>query len=429
MQIAEMTDAVRKGLFDGSFSTLYKNTPASLDYQRNRYIQAIGAFEKHFGARDARLFSAPGRTEVGGNHTDHNAGHVLAASVDMDVLAVAARAEDARVRVWSDGYGLIEVSAANPTVDPALYGTSAAILLGMLKGLRDAGYMVGGFDAFVTSNVLKGSGLSSSAAFEVCIGTILNYLYNGGRVDAVEIAKIAQFAECAFFGKPCGLMDQTASAVGGFITIDFEDFNNPVIEKVTFDFAASCHALCVVDTGGNHVDLTADYAAIANEMKAVAAALGADVLRRTSCEAVVRNIPELRKKVNDRAILRALHFFGDDARVLQEVASLKAGDFARFKELVVESGRSSFMVLQNAYSTQGWQEQGISLALALSENILKGRGAWRVHGGGFAGTIQAFVPDDLLADYREEMTAVFSPSAFHELMVRPVGAVEVLAHE
>jgi galactokinase len=425
MRTTETAEAARGGKFDAALSTLYRNNPASLKYQRERYAKAAGEFKRHFGEADVRLFSASGRTEVGGNHTDHNAGRVLAAAVDLDALAVAAKTEGPRIRIYSEGYGMTEVSVNELEPDPAKRYTTAALIAGVSKGLIRAGYRVGGFDAYVTSDVLKGSGLSSSAAFEVCVATILSSLYNGGRVDAVTAAKVSQYAESEFFGKPCGLMDQTTSAVGGFVTIDFESFAEPAIEKVPFDFAQSGHTLCVVDTLGDHADLNDDYAAIAGEMKAVARALGADLLRRATKRAVLENVAKLRKQAGDRAVLRALHFFNDDERVVREVEALKAGDFERFKSLVVESGRSSYMYCQNAYAASRWREQGIPLALAVSEEILRGRGAWRVHGGGFAGTIQAFVPDALLPEYRKALTGIFGEKSFYELTVRPAGAVEV----
>ncbi len=429
MDTHQTRGVISRGGFDETFRRIYKDDPASLCVQRARYEAALQGFEDHFGDRDVRLFSTPGRTEVGGNHTDHNAGHVLAASVDLDVLAVAAPNGSVLVRIWSEGYGPIECSTLDLTIDESRFFTSGAIVTGVLRGLLDRGFAVGGFDAYMTSNVLPGSGLSSSAAFEVCVATILNHLYDDGRVDDVTLAKVSQFAENDFFGKPCGLMDQTTCAVGGFVTIDFEDFENPGIEKVPFEFGASGYSLCVVDTGGDHADLNDDYAALEHEMKSVARALGADVLRRTSKKAVLENLASLRGQVNDRAILRAIHFFDDDEKVLQQVDALQTGDFGRFMDLIVASGLSSFMYCQNIYANAHWQVQGLSIALAVSENVLRGRGAWRVHGGGFAGTIQSFVPDDLLPAYRAAMVAVFGEKSFYELMVRPCGTMEIVPTE
>lgn len=425
MNTLQTIDAILQGRYGGTLRTIYKDNPAVQNFQQARYIDAVKGFAAHFGDADLRLFSTPGRTEVGGNHTDHNAGHVLAASVDLDVLAVAAKTDSGRIRLWSEGYGLIEAPAAVSPVDKAKYYTSESILSGVVAGLAGKGYAIGGFDAYVTSSVLKGSGLSSSAAFEVCIVTILNHLYNDGAVDDVTNAKIAQYAENEYFGKPCGLMDQTTCAVGGFVTIDFWDFDNPGIIRVPFDFARSGFTLCVVDTGGDHAGLNEDYTALEHEMKQVASALGADVLRRTSKQAVLDNIAALRGQVNDRAILRAIHFFDDDQKVLGMVDALNSNDFDRFQQLIIASGLSSFMYCQNVYANAHWQQQGISIALVISENLLRGRGSWRVHGGGFAGTIQAFVPDDLLEEYRAAMSKVFGEKAFYELMVRPCGTIEV----
>jgi galactokinase len=429
MRPKETIDAIKQGRFDKLLRTIYKDDPTSQDYQKERYVETIQRFEHHFGDRDIRLFSTPGRTEVGGNHTDHNAGHVLAASVDLDVLAVAAISDNRRARVCSEGYGMVSVLAESSRPDKEKRFTSESILNGIIQGLLNSGHQVGGFDAYMTSNVLRGSGLSSSAAFEVCVATILNQLYNGGRADDMTIAKIAQFAENEYFCKPCGLMDQMTCAVGGFVTIDFLDFTNQSIHKVPFNFAESGYTLCVVNTGGSHANLNEDYTALELEMKAVANTLGVDVLRCSSKEAVLSNIISLRSRVNDRAILRAFHFFDDDQRVLDEVDALMASNFPLFLDLIVASGRSSFMYCQNVYTNSHWQEQGLSVALIISESILHGRGAWRVHGGGFAGTIQAFVPNDLLGEYRAVMVGTFGEKAFYELMIRPCGTIEVTPGE
>ena len=317
--------------------------------------------------------------------------------------------------------------AAIDAPDEALYFTSASIIAGMQKAFLNAGYKVGGFRAYTTSNVLKGSGVSSSAAFEVMIGNILNHLYNDGRVPNVEIAKMAQFAENRYFGKPCGLMDQTACAVGGFITIDFADPTAPVIEKMDFDLTAAGYSLCIVNTGGNHADLNEDYASVPAEMKAVAKELGVSVLRETTEDAVLANVRTLREKVGDRAIMRALHFFNENRRVAAQVEALRAGDIEAFKAGVTASGNSSFKYLQNVYTNKNIAEQGLSLALCLTEDFLAGTGAVsRVHGGGFAGTIQAFVPVHDTAAYAARMNAVFGEGACHILSVRPSGACRIL---
>ena len=300
---------------------------------------------------------------------------------------------------------------------------SVSLIRGTAAHFNELGYAVGGFDAYTTSNVLKGSGLSSSAAFEVLVGVILNHLYNEGRVDAVEIAQIAQYAENVYFGKPCGLMDQMASSVGNIITIDFADPTEPIIEKVDFDFSSVAHALCIVDVGGNHADLTHEYAAIPSEMRAVAASLGVSYLRETTLDAVFANIHELREKHGDRAVLRAIHFLRENERVVKQVEALRAGDFEAFKALIIESGNSSFEYLQNVYPNCNVDEQGMSLALAVAQGVLQGNGAWRVHGGGFGGTTQNFVPLDKLAAFKDAIEHVFGDGTCHVLNIRPCGGV------
>ncbi len=422
----ELLKALDGGAFDTLFARLYG--PGSLPYQRKRYGGAVKAFVDCFGDRaDLRLFSAPGRTEIGGNHTDHNHGRVLAASVNLDVIAVAAPCSGGRVRVQSKGYPMDVVELEELSVKPEERNRSAALVRGMAARFREKGFAVGGFDAYTTSDVLKGSGLSSSAAFEVLLGTILSHLYNGGTVSPVEVAKAAQFAENAYFGKPSGLMDQMASSVGGIITIDFADTEQPVIRQAAFDFAASGHKLCIVDTGGNHADLTHEYAAVPAEMKAVANSLGVDFLRQTSLDALIPRIPELRRLHGDRAVLRAFHFLQDNDRVVRQVAALEAGHFEEFKRLVIESGHSSFEYLQNVYTSSDVAFQGLSLALCLAQLLLDGRGAWRVHGGGFGGTTQNFVPDDLLDSFRETMEGVFGKGSCHCLTIRPCGGICVEA--
>ncbi|MFR3418697.1 MAG: galactokinase [Eubacterium sp.] len=296
----------------------------------------------------------------------------------------------------------------------------------MQQDLRKKGYEIGGFDACTTSDVMGGSGLSSSAAFEVLIATVINHLYNDGKIDAVTVAKAAQFSENVYFGKPSGLLDQTASSVGTFVTIDFKDTANPVIKKVDFDFAKSGYSLCIVDTHGNHSDLTDDYAAVRGEMEAVAKAMGKNVLREVEYEEFFQSLDVLKEKVNDRALLRAFHFFGENERVDKAVSSLENNDFDSFKQAITESGYSSFLYNQNVYSPKNPTEQKLSLALCISEKLLKGKGAWRVHGGGFAGTIQAFVPNDMLDTYKETINRVFGDGSCHVLIIRPVGGARVI---
>ncbi len=391
-----------------------------------RYLRLIESFETLFGeGREIRLFSAPGRTEIGGNHTDHQKGHVLAASVNLDTIAAVSLNGTNTIRIKSEGYDLITVTVEETSVDETYFNTTLSLIKGVVASFKSLGYKIEGFDAYVSSNVLKGSGLSSSAAFEVLVGTILNGLFAQNRESAVKIAQIGQYAENVYFGKPSGLMDQTASSVGGFVAIDFKDTENPIVEKIDFDFAKCGYCLCIVDGVGDHADLTPDYAAITAEMKAVASCFGKTVLREVDEDNFYRNIPTVRKSCGDRAVLRAIHFFDDDKRVLEEVQALKSNCFDDFKRLVIESGLSSYMYLQNVYPSSKPQEQCLSVALVLSEKILEGKGAWRVHGGGFAGTIQAFVPTELLPEYKREMEKVFGENTCHVLSIRPVGGIEL----
>lgn len=421
----ELKAMLTGGALDERLRRVYV-TDAEIKAQYARYTAVIDAFSELFsGARDIRLFSAPGRTEVGGNHTDHNHGRVLAAGINLDAIAAAAKNEDNVVRVKSEGYPMDVVDLSDLSVQPSELGHSPALVRGVCQGFLNYGYKIGGFDAATASRVLSGSGLSSSAAYEVLVGTMLNYLYNDGKVDAVTIAKIAQYAENEYFGKPCGLMDQTACSVGSFVTIDFFDPQNPEIEEVKFDFAACSHALCIVDTKGSHSDLTDEYAYIREEMESVAQYFGKKVLREVPESEFYGEIAAVRKRVGDRAVLRAMHFYADNARVLKEVAALRAGDFETFKQYILESGNSSYMYNQNVFSVKKPQEQPVSLALAISQRVLAGRGAWRVHGGGFAGTIQAFVPLDLLDTYKSEIERVFGEGACYVLSIRPVGGTEI----
>lgn len=420
-----LKDEIRGGALDSRLKRVYV-TDEAVKEQRGRYIDLINDFAAIFDeTRDIRLFSAPGRTEVGGNHTDHNHGRVLAAGINLDAVAAAAKNSENIVRVKSRGYDTDVCDINDLSVKEEEKGHSPALVRGMCAGFKKYGYEIGGFDAVTMSSVLSGSGLSSSAAYEVLVGTMLNYLYNDGRVDAVTIAKIAQYAENVYFDKPCGLMDQTACSVGGFVTIDFNDPADPVINEVKFDFASCGHSICIVDTKGSHSDLTDDYAAIRSEMESVAAVFGKKVLRDVDEEEFKKNIPQVRAVTGDRAVLRAIHFFADNDRVLKEVDALKKGDFETFKKYILESGASSYMYNQNVFSVKQPAVQPVSLALALSESILSGKGAWRVHGGGFAGTIQAFVPAELLSDYKNAMESVFGEGSCYVLSIRPVGGVEI----
>lgn len=403
-------------------ASLYGRDENTLAAQRVRYAKLIERHEARFGRADGDIcfFSAPGRTEIGGNHTDHNLGRVLAAAVNLDTVAAVTKSADGVIVVDSEGYRPITVDTADLSVREDELGTTAALIRGVAARMTELGYKVGGFHAAVTSNVLRGSGLSSSAAFEVLMAAILDGLYNGWVLDAKERAQIAQRAENLHFGKPCGLMDQMASSVGGLVTIDFKD-PTPVVEALPYDFKAKGYSLVVVNTGGDHGDLTDDYAAIPAEMKAVAAQFGRKVLREIDPAEMEAAIPKLRGKVSDRAILRALHFYDDNARVPMQVAALRKDDLSAFLSLVIESGESSWKLLQNVYARP--LEEQMALALELSRRVLKGSGAWRVHGGGFAGTIQAFVPDSLLDAYVKKLEASFGAGACTVLSIRPEGAV------
>lgn len=399
----------------------------ALNAQRERYQKAEKAFEELFGAQEnTMIFSASGRTEVGGNHTDHNRGKVLAAAVSLDVIAFVVPTADGIITVKSEGFPQDVVDVSDLSVKEADKNTSAALIRGVADAFKRDGLSVGGFKAYTTSNVLKGSGISSSAAFEVLIGTILSHLYNGGKVSPVKIAQFAQYAENAHFGKPSGLMDQMASSVGGFIEIDFADTANPVIDAISYDFANSGYSLCIVDTKGNHADLTPEYAAIPVEMKSVAKFFGKNELRDITREQLWENITEVRKACGDRAVSRAFHFFDENERVDREAAALRKGDVETFLREVTASGNSSFKYLQNIFASVDSKEQGMVLGLYTAEKVLNGRGACRVHGGGFAGTIQAFVPNDLLEKFISEMEHLFGEGSCYNLFIRPLGGTKVL---
>ncbi len=426
MKPQEFINAVKSGEMDEKLRTVYV-LDSEVEKQKPRYISLLEEFIKLFGDdRDVIITSAPGRTEVCGNHTDHNNGKVMAASINLDAIAVCAKSSDNRIRVKSQGHAMNEVNITKLLPDEAEFGRSTAMVRGVVAKIKDLGFEIGGFDAVTTSDVMGGSGLSSSAAFEVLLGTTVSYLFNDGKISAVDIAKVAQYSENVFFGKPCGLLDQMASSVGTFVSIDFESTEKPVIKKVDYDFSTSGHSLCIVDTGGNHSDLTDDYAAVRAEMESVAAAMGKNVLREISFEDFKKALPEIKDKVNDRAIIRAFHFYNENIRVEKAVSALESGDFEAFKQIIIDSGHSSYMYNQNVFTPVNPTEQKLSVALCMSEDILKGKGAWRVHGGGFAGTIQAFVPNDILDEYKTAMESVFGEGNCHVLIIRPVGGTRVM---
>ncbi len=423
MKSSELKKFLKEGALR-KYAHLYADTEA----QTERMIAAVEAFEKLYGeGRDVSLFSVPGRSEILGNHTDHNRGCVLAGAINRDIIAVAAKNDDSVVRFHSEGYpeDVVDIEAAK---DPSGFKqvTSRALVAGLVGGFIKEGYNVAGYDAYSTTEVLKGSGISSSAAFEVMVGNILNYFYNDGMVDNKEIAKLAQYAENVYFGKPCGLMDQMACAVGGFVYIDFEDNKAPIVEPIAFSLTDRGYSLCIVNTGGNHANLGEDYASVPAEMKAVAKALGQDVLRGIDEADIIKAAPSLREAGNDRAILRALHFVRENKRVAAARDALKTSNVESFFENVLSSGKSSFEYLQNVYTTINPKEQGLSLALAITDGFLAGKNcAFRVHGGGFAGTIQAFVKNEYVDEYCALMDSVFGTGAAMRLNIRPVGATKL----
>ncbi len=420
--------ALKNSLINGGLdeALLKVYTSESLAFQKERHSQVFDTFASLYGENeDVAMFSAPGRTEVGGNHTDHNHGKVLAAAINLDTIALAAKRDDMTICEKSAGHSMNEVDVSDLSVHPEEFGKSAALIRGMCAGFKEYGYEIGGFNATGVTQVLSGSGLSSSAAFEVLIGAILNGLYNDCKVSAVDIAKIAQYAENKYFNKPSGLMDQMASSVGGFISIDFEDTKNPVINKIDFDFGATGHSLCIVDTKGSHADLTDEYAAVRGEMEAAAACFGKSVLREVDETEFYKNINLVREKANDRAVLRATHFYNENRRVEELKSALSQGDFEAFKAVITESGHSSFMFNQNVFAACQTAAQPVSVALSICERVLKGKGAWRVHGGGFAGTIQAFVPDCALEEFKSAMQAVFGDDACYILKIRNYGGIKL----
>jgi len=408
------------------FTELYKG---AIEENKYRFEKLKLGFVEEFGAdniESLQFFSAPGRTEIGGNHTDHNHGRVLAAAVNLDIIGAVKKRNDDKIYLKSAGYNKVDViDLSSLEVNISEKEKSAALIRGICARCKELGFNIGGFEAYTISNVLKGSGLSSSAAFEILVVTIISHLYNDGKIDAVTAALISKYAENVYFGKPSGLMDQMASSVGGFTAIDFKDDNNPIIEKIDFNLQSSGYALCIVDTKGNHADLTSDYAAIPNEMKQVAEFFGKQYLREVDEAEFIAKIPEIRKIAGDRAVLRVIHFFNEDRIADEEAKVLKDGDFEQFKKLVQTSGFSSVSKLQNIFSTSAPQEQGLSLALAITERILIEQGAFRVHGGGFAGTIQAFVPFDMLDKYKSEIEKIFGENSCYVLEVRNVGGTKI----
>lgn len=421
----EIRDYISSGKMDERLLDIYADEQV-VEYNRNRYVKAIEKFEELYGDREVMICSAPGRSEVGGNHTDHQRGQVLACGLNLDAIAVVTPESDGIIRILSDDFDLDDIDINHLSKEEVKDGSSEALVAGVASKLKEDGYNIGGFSAFITSDVLMGAGMSSSAAFEVLIGVIFSHLYNDGKIDAVYNAQVAQYAENVYFGKPCGLMDQMASSVGSLVNIDFKDVKNPVVKKVNVDFDAFNHSLCIVDTKGSHADLTPEYAAIPAEMKSVAALFGKEVLREVPEEEFYNNLSMVREKVGDRAAIRAIHFYNDHSICGKEVKALEAGDFELFKSLIKESGNSSFKYLQNVYPVCDLKSQGVAICLALSDRILGSHGVCRVHGGGFAGTIQAFVENGYVAEYKKEIEKYFGDGSCHVLKVRKYGGIKVV---
>ena len=417
---------LRSGGLDQQLVTLYGDDEKTLSRQRARIEHAIGQFDVYFpGREDISLFSAPGRTEIGGNHTDHQHGCALAAAVDLDVIAVVAFHDEGIIRLKSKGHdmGIVELDDLIPR--PGEKGKSVSMIRGIAARFAQRGITVGGFDAYTVSDVLSGSGLSSSAAFETLVATIIDTRYNDGKTPPVELAKIGQFAENQYYGKGSGLLDQTACAVGGLVFLDFKDTENPVVKKQQFDLAAAGYRLCVTDTKGSHGDLEDEYTAVPEEMRSVARQFGKEVLREVDEDAFYQRVPELVKSCSDRAILRASHFFRESKRAEEEARALEEGDLDRFFTLYRQSALSSAILLQNLYSVTNPTQQGITLGIMMSRRVLGDDAAVRVHGGGFAGTVQAFVPVDRAEEYARVMDSIFGENNCSVLRVRPFGGVRI----
>ena len=409
-----------------SLLAAYPRFEAQPDFYLGRMADAEKGFADTFGKEAERFFSAPGRTEIGGNHTDHQHGCVLAAAVDLDIFGAAAKNDSRIIRIFSEGYGMEEISLDDLEVKKEEINTTASLIRGVASKITQMGYTLGGLDMYTVSNVLKGSGISSSAAYEVLVGTVINALYCENKLTPVEIAQIGKYAENVYFGKMSGLMDQAASSVGGVVAIDFRDNANPVVRKLDFDFTKAGYALCIIDSGADHADLSDEYSAIPMEMRQVAVHFGKEVLREVALADFLTDMAAVREKAGDRATLRAYHFLKDNQRAIDEAAALEAGDFDKFLSLVKESGYSSFMYLQNVYVSGSVQHQEVAYALAACEAALAGKGAYRVHGGGFAGTIQAFVPQEMLAGFVEQMENAVGKGRCHVLSIRPAGGTELM---
>ncbi|RHU94417.1 galactokinase [Clostridium sp. OM07-10AC] len=424
--IMSVRGSLEQGSLDQRIKEIYVDEQR-VPYNRERYIRAIDRFTELFPSeKEIEIYSAPGRSEVCGNHTDHQNGMVLATSINLDAIAIVAKAEEPVIRLVSGDFPMEEVDVADLSMKEEEQSTTTALIRGVAAGMKERGHKVGGFTAYITSDVLMGAGMSSSAAFESLIGTILSGLYNDMKVSSIEIAQIGQYAENIYFGKPCGLMDQMACSVGGMIFIDFKEKEHPEVRQVHTDFEKAGLSLCIVDTKGSHADLTPDYAAVPAEMNQVAQALGREHLREVPRETFFKELPKLWKETSGRAVLRAIHFYEEEERVLRGVKSLEESDYPGFLSVIKASGDSSAKYLQNIYSPKDVDSQNVTVALAVSESILGENGVCRVHGGGFAGTIQAFVKNEAVAAYKEQIEAIYGDDSCHVLKVRLQGGIRVL---
>ena len=425
-QLEQLKNEILNHHHDNRLKEIYGNDPKDLEIQTKRYLNLIETYSQTFSTdHEVSFFSTPGRSEICGNHTDHQYGKVLAASINLDAVALVSKNEESCISLHSTGFEIPSVHLDDLSIHPEEAGTSQALIRGIAARLKELGYRVGGFNAVMTSDVLSGSGLSSSAAFEVLVTTIFSYLYNEATIDPVTIAQISQYAENQYFMKPCGLMDQCACSVGGFISIDFYHSHSPIVEQLDFDFNQTNYQLCISDTRGDHANLTDEYAAIPYEMKQVAQALGEEHLSHCDETIFYQNLHQLRQQLDDRSILRAIHLFEENHRVDQLKSALNQHDIDQFLEIINASGRSSFMYLQNIYANFNIQNQPVSLALALSQHLLEGKGAYRVHGGGFAGTIQAFVSKEDVANYKQAIDQLFGENSCHILNIRNIGSTRV----
>ncbi len=430
MNYEQLKSALASGLYDSAFAYLYGNQDAAIHEARARYASALEGFLTYFGNQEElRLFSAPGRCEISGNHTDHQHGRVICCSVSMDIIAVCAPTQTGRIRLKSEGYDKIDdIDLSNLTPQDLEKERSASLIRGIAARMQELGYPIGGFDAYTVSSVPAASGISSSAAFELLVIAILDGLYGDGKMDLIERAKIGQYAENVFFGKPSGMLDQCGASIGNLFSLDFKDLKAPSLQQLDIDFAETGYVVVLSKTGSHHADLTDEYAAVPREMKQVAAYLGHEVLREVEEDEFIRKLPDLRAQVGDRALLRSMHFFEENRRVLRQIEALKQGDMQAFLEDVKGSGLSSWTLLQNVYVANKPHEQAVSLALAISQRLLsEGRGVCRIHGGGFSGTILAIMKEEAVSNYISGMEAVFGEGACTRMRVRPVGATEVLS--